>query len=74
MLELLLNYFTLLIAGVLLVGLVIYAVKHKQMSGIQKNLIFISIGLLILYFTFILVLTVGFGNNHPMGEPMPISS
>lgn len=72
MLELLLNYWTLAGAGLLLIGsLLALCLCRKRLSPAAKGLLWAVFAIAALYLLFILWLTLAAGSNPPQ-EPVPM--
>lgn len=73
LLNFLLNYMTLSVAGiafVLILAVLIW--KRKTLSPKDKGLLIVLLAILAIYFGFILIVTITSGAIHPAGEPTPI--
>lgn len=58
----------LLFAGLALLSII----KRKSLSVAQKAIIGIVMVICLLYFVFLLWCIIGFGNAHPIQEPVPM--
>ena len=73
LLNFLLNYITLSVAGiafVLILAVLIW--KRKALSSKDKGLLIALLAILAIYFGFILIVTIASGSIHPAGGPTPI--
>lgn len=73
LLNFLLNYMTLSVAGiafVLILAVLIW--KRKTFSSKDKGLLIVLLAILAIYFGFILIVTLTSGSIHPAGGPTPI--
>lgn len=74
MIDILLQPFVVVFSIILFLVLLVILLKYgDRLSKEQKMLIVVAIAICILYFLFLLWLIIGFGNSHPIGEPMPIT-
>lgn len=72
--ELLFNYITLSVAFIIFIVFIAILLKYKKsLSPLRKVIIFIVLGVLAVYFAFIIVVSVGFGSQPPR-EPTPTMS
>ena len=75
LLNFLLNYITLSVAGiafVLILAVLIW--KRKALSSKDKGLLIVLLAILAIYFGFVLMVTITSGSIHPAGEPTPIAT
>ena len=75
LLNFLLNYITLGVAGIAFV--LILAVlfwKRKTLSGKDKGFLIVLLAILAIYFVFILIVTITSGSIHPAGGPTVVST
>ena len=73
LLNFLLNYITLSVAGIAFVLILVVLIwKRKTLSGKDKALLIILLAILAIYFGFILMVTITSGSFHPAGGPTPI--
>ena len=73
LLNFLLNYITLSVAGIAFVLILVVLIwKRKTLSGKDKALLIILLAILAIYFGFILIVTITSGAVHPAGGPTPI--
>lgn len=73
LLNFLLNYITLSVAGiafVLILAVLIW--KRKALSSKDKGLLIALLAILAIYFGFTLIVTITSGSVHPAGGPTPI--
>ena len=73
LLNFLLNYITLSVAGfefVLILAVLIR--KRKTLASKDKGLLIVLLAVLAIYFGFILIVTITSGSIHPAGGPTPI--
>ena len=73
LLNFLLNYITLSVAGiafVLILAVLIW--KRKTLASKDKGLLIVLLAVLAIYFGFILIVTITSGSIHPAGGPTPI--
>ena len=73
LLNFLLNYITLSVAGiafVLILAVLIW--KRKTLASKDKGLLIVLLAVLAIYFRFILIVTITSGSVHPAGGPTPI--
>lgn len=72
-LNFLLNYITLGVAGVAFVLILAVLIwKRKTLSPKDKGLLIVLLAILAIYFGFILIVTITSGSIHPAGGPAPI--
>ena len=72
-LNFLLNYITLGVAGVAFVLILVVLIwKRKALSPNDKVFLSILLAILVIYFGFILIVTITSGSVHPAGGPTPI--
>ena len=72
-LNILLNYITLGVAGVaFILLLVVLILKRKNLSTKEKGLLGVLLIILALYFVFVIVISITAGSGHPAGNPTPI--
>ena len=73
LLNFLLNYITLGVAGVAFVLILAVLIwKRKTLSSKDKGLLIVLLVILAIYFGFILIATITSGSIHPAGGPTPI--
>ena len=73
-LNILLNYITLGVAGVaFILLLVVLILKRKNLSTKEKGLLGVLLIILALYFVFVIVISITAGSGHPAGNPTPIA-
>ena len=73
LLNFLLNYITLSVAGIAFVLILVVLIwKRKTLSGKDKALLIILLAILAIYFGFILIVTITSGSVNPAGGPTPI--
>lgn len=73
LLNFLLNYITLGVAGVAFVLILAVLIwKRKTLSSKDKGLLIVLLVILAIYFGFILIVTITSGSVHPAGGPTPI--
>ena len=73
LLNFLLNYITLGVAGVAFVLILAVLIwKRKTLSSKDKGLLIVLLVILAIYFGFILIVTIASGSIHPAGGPTPI--
>lgn len=73
LLNFLLNYITLGVAGVAFVLILTVLIwKRKTLSSKDKGLLIVLLVILAIYFGFILIVTITSGSIHPAGGPTPI--
>lgn len=73
LLNFLLNYITLGVAGVAFVLILAVLIwKRKTLSSKDKGLLIVLLVILAIYFGFILIVTITSGSIHPAGGPTPI--
>lgn len=71
-LNFLLNYITLAVAGtafVLILAVLFW--KRKTLSAQDKGFLMVLLAILVIYFGFILIVTMTSGSVHPAGGPTP---
>lgn len=72
-LNILLNYITLGVAGVAFILLLVVLIwKRKNFSVKEKGLLSVLLIILALYFVFVIVVSITAGSGHPAGNPTPI--
>ena len=72
-LNILLNYITLGVAGVAFILLLVVLIwKRKNFSAKEKGLLSVLLIILALYFVFVIVISITAGSGHPAGNPTPI--
>ena len=72
-LNFLLNYFTLTMAGIaLIVSLTVLFAKRKMLSKSTKLILAVLLIILAIYFAFIIWITIVAGGNQPANVPTPI--
>ena len=72
-LNILLNYITLGVAGVAFILLLVVLIwKRKNFSAKEKGLLSVLLIILALYFVFVIVVSITAGSGHPAGNPTPI--
>ena len=73
-LNILLNYITLGVAGVAFILLLVVLIwKRKNFSVKEKGLLSVLLIILALYFVFVIVVSITAGSGHPAGNPTPIT-
>lgn len=73
-LNVLLNYITLGVAGVAFILLLVVLIwKRKNFSAKEKGLLSVLLIILALYFVFVIVVSITAGSGHPAGNPTPIT-
>ena len=73
LLNFLLNYITLSVAGIAFVLILAVLIrKRKPLASKDKGLLIVLLGVLAIYFGFILIVTITSGSIHPAGGPTPI--
>ena len=73
LLNFLLNYITLSVAGIAFVLILAVLIrKRKTLASKDKGLLIVLLAVLALYFGFILIVTITSGSIHPAGGPTPI--
>ena len=73
-LNILLNYITLGVAGVAFILLLVVLIwKRKNFSAKEKGLLSVLLIILALYFVFVIVVSIIAGTGHPAGNPVPIA-
>ena len=73
-LNILLNYITLGVAGVAFILLLVVLIwKRKNFSAKAKGLLSVLLIILALYFVFVIVVSITAGSGHPAGNPTPIA-
>ena len=73
-LNILLNYITLGVAGVAFILLLVVLIwKRKNFSAKEKGLLSVLLIILALYFVFVIVVSITAGSGHPAGNPAPIA-
>ena len=73
LLNFLLNYITLSVAGIAFVLILAVLIrKRKTLASKDKGLLIVLLAILAIYFGFILIVTITFGSVHPAGGPTPI--
>ena len=75
MLNFLLNYITLAVAGIVFVTiLAVLFAKRKALSKNTKLIFIVLLIILAVYFAFIIWITIAAGGNQPTNPPTPIIS
>lgn len=70
-----LNYIVLTAAGcVFVILLIVLLAKRKSLSKIAKHSITVLMIVLIIYFSFIIWITIAAGRNRPANPPSPLPS
>lgn len=73
LLNFLLNYITLSVAGIAFVLILAVLIrKRKTLASKDKGLLIVLLAVLAIYFGFILIVTITAGSIHPAGGPTPI--
>ena len=73
-LNILLNYITLGVAGVAFILLLVVLIwKRKNFSAKEKGLLSVLLIILALYFVFVIVVSITAGSGPPAGNPTPIA-
>ena len=73
-LNILLNYITLGVAGVAFILLLVVLIwKRKNFSAKEKGLLSVLLIILALYFVFVIVVSITAGSGHPAWNPTPIA-
>ena len=73
LLNFLLNYITLSVAGIAFVLILAVLIrKRKTLASKDKGLLIVLLAVLAIYFGFILIVTITCGSIHPAGGPTPI--
>ena len=73
-LNILLNYITLGVAGVAFILLLVVLIwKRKNFSAKETGLLSVLLIILALYFVFVIVVSITAGSGHPAGNPTPIA-
>ena len=73
-LNILLNYITLGVAGVAFILLLVVLIwKRKNFSAKEKGLLSVLLIILALYFVFVIVVSITAGSGYPAGNPTPIA-
>ena len=73
-LNILLNYITLGVAGVAFILLLVVLIwKRKNFSAKEKGLLSVLLIILALYFVFVIVASITAGSGHPAVNPTPIA-
>ena len=73
LLNFLLNYITLSVAGIAFVLILAVLIrKRKPLASKDKGLLIVLLAVLAIYFGFILIVTITSGSIHPAGGPTPI--
>ena len=73
LLNFLLNYITLSVAGIAFVLILAVLIrKRKTLASKDKGLLIVLLAVLAIYFGFILIVTITSGSIHPAGGPTPI--
>ena len=73
-LNILLNYITLGVAGVAFILLLVVLIwKRKNFSAKEKGLLSVLLIILALYFVFVIVVSITAGSGRPAGNPAPIA-
>lgn len=73
LLNYLLNYITLSVAGIAFVLILAVLIrKRKTLASKDKGLLIVLLAVLAIYFGFILIVTITSGSIHPAGGPTPI--
>ena len=70
LLNFLLNYITLSVAGIAFVLILAVLIrKRKTLASKDKGLLIVLLAVLAIYFGFILIVTITSGSIHPAGGP-----
>ena len=73
LLNFLLNYITLSVAGIAFVLILAVLIrKRKTLASKDKGLLIVLLAVLAIYFGLILIVTITSGSIHPAGGPTPI--
>ena len=73
LLNFLLNYITLSVAGIAFVLILAVLIrKRKTLASKDKGLLIVLLAVLAIYFGFILIVTITSGSIHPAGGSTPI--
>lgn len=73
LLNFLLNYITLSVAGIAFVLILAVLIrKRKTLASKDKGLLIVLLAVLAIYFGFILIVIITSGSIHPAGGPTPI--
>lgn len=73
LLNFLLNYITLSVAGIAFVLILAVLIrKRKTLASKDKGLLIVLLAVLAIYFGFILIVTITSGSIYPAGGPTPI--
>ena len=73
LLNFLLNYITLSVAGIAFVLILAVLIrKRKTLASKDKGLLIVLLAVLAIYFGFIPIVTITSGSIHPAGGPTPI--
>ena len=73
LLNFLLNYITLSVAGIAFVLILAVLIrKRKTLASKDKGLLIVLLAVLAIYFGFILIVTITSGSIHPAVGPTPI--
>ena len=73
LLNFLLNYITLSVAGIAFVLILAVLIrKRKTLASKDKGLLIVLLAVLAIYFGFILIVPITSGSIHPAGGPTPI--
>ena len=73
-LNVLLNYITLGVAGVAFILLLVVLIwKRKNLSAKEKGLLSVLLIILALYFFFVIAVSITAGSGHPAGNPIPVA-
>ena len=73
LLNFLLNYITLSVAGIAFVLILAVLIrKRTTIASKDKGLLIVLLAVLAIYFGFILIVTITSGSIHPAGGPTPI--
>ena len=73
LLNFLLNYITLSVAGIAFVLILAVLIrKRKTLASKDKGLLIVLLAVLAIYFGFILIVTITSGSIHPAGGTTPI--
>ena len=73
LLNFLLNYITLSVAGIAFVLILAVLIrKRKTLASKDKGLLIVLLAVPAIYFGFILIVTITSGSIHPAGGPTPI--
>lgn len=73
--DMLLNYLTLSIAAIAFVSIgMVLLVKGKRLSPLIRSVFGVLLGLLLLYFVFVVWVVLGMASSHPAATPMPVAA